>query len=122
MSTKGLKHIDAVAPFNSGDYACFEELKNVLKKHDAIDRFGITLLHKHFEMEEDEVLVEECDEENRTLILQPVKLSSIKSATAIETNWRLDTSISMAKCVSLCQYDPQTPGRHNGIKKHWKQK
>lgn len=122
MSTKGLKHIDTVTPFNSGDNTCIEELKTVLKKHNALDRFGITLLHKHFEMDDDEVLLEECDEENRILILKPVKQNSIKSNKSIETNWRLDTFTSMARCISLCQYDPSTPSRHNGIKKHYKEK
>ena len=122
MSTKGLKHIDDILPLNDNDNDCVEELKSVLKKHKALDRFGITLLHKHFEMEEDEILLEECDEENRTLILTPVKQNSVKNKKSIETNWRLDTLTSMAKCVSLCQYDSTTPSRHNGIKKHWVQK
>lgn len=122
MSTKGLKHIDEILPLNDNDSACMEELKSVLQKHKALGRFGITLLHKHFEMEDDEVLLEECDEESRMLILKPVKQDSIKNQKSIETNWRLDTLTSMAKCVSLCQYDPSTPGRHNGIKKHWVQK
>jgi hypothetical protein len=122
MSTKGLKHIDEILPLNDNDNACMEELKSVLNKYKALDRFGITLLHKHFEMEEDEVLLEECDEENRTLLLKPVKQSSIKSAKSIETNWRLDTLTSMARCISLCQYDSTTPSRHNGIKKHYKEK
>ena len=122
MSTKGLKHIDDILPLNEDDNACIEELKSVLKKHRALDRFGVTLLHKHFEMKDDEILLEECDEENRTLILKPVNKNSIKSNKSIETNWRLDTFSSMARCISLCQYDPSTPSRHNGIKKHYKEK
>jgi hypothetical protein len=121
MSTKGLKHIDEILPLNSNDNTCLEELKSVLQKHNALDRFGITLLHKHFEMEDDEILLEECDEESRTLILRPVKQDSRDNVKSIETNWRLDTSTAMARCVSLCQYD-STPGKHNGIKKHFKEK
>jgi len=120
MSSSDLKHIENVLPLNANDNPCIEELKSVLKKYKALDRFGITLLHKHFEMDEDEILLEECDEEARVLILKPVKQNSIKGEKSIETNWRLDTLTSITKCVSLCQYDSTTPSRHNGIKKHWK--
>lgn len=39
---------------NSEGAACLAELREVLGKHDRLNRFGITLIHKHFELSEDE--------------------------------------------------------------------
>lgn len=44
-----------------------EDLVTVLEKHGNLDRFGLCLLHDHFPLGDDEVLVETNDPRNRTL-------------------------------------------------------
>ncbi|EAY31870.1 hypothetical protein [Microscilla marina] len=87
-----LQNIDEVKPLGQepNDVACFEELREVLKKHQKLDRFGLCLLHKHFDVNEDEILVESCDVKNRTLTIQPEKTAAEarSNETLLETNWR----------------------------------
>jgi hypothetical protein len=40
------------------DRAVMDEVREVLAKHGALGRFGLTLLHSHFEVAHDEVLAE----------------------------------------------------------------
>jgi len=98
----GLLSVTDVTPFSDLDKECFIELREVLKRHAALQRFGIALLHTHFPIYEGEVLVEECDEQNRTLTLKPVRHSTLKQETLLQTNWRLDTEDSIQKCQAYC--------------------
>ena len=41
--------INDVEPLNEGDQACLTEIREVLKKHGKRERFGVALLHRHFE-------------------------------------------------------------------------
>lgn len=46
-----LKDISEVQPYDAQeDRALFAELAQVLRKYDADDRFGVALLHDHFEV------------------------------------------------------------------------
>src|SRR5215471_10415730 len=83
-----LPNIYEIDPAGPQDRACFDELREVLERHGALQRFGITLLHQHFEMAPDEVLVESVDTENRILTMRPV--SAKPNERAVETSWRLD--------------------------------
>ena len=109
----GLLDIDEVKPLSEDDKQCIAELKNVLERHGALQRFGVTLLHNHFPVYEGEVLVEECDEETRTLTLKPVSRESLNEGALMQTNWRLDTGASVQGCVAYCLMDG---GRHVGPK------
>lgn len=66
----GLKDIDDVEPLNASDAVCLSEVRDVLRKHGMLDRFGVTLLHSHFPIFEGETLVESSDHEGRTLIME----------------------------------------------------
>ena len=87
-----LQNIDEVHPFGkeANDEACFNELREVLKKHNKLERFGMCLLHKHFDVTSDEILVESCDTQNRTLTIQPEKanINNEGNENLMETNWR----------------------------------
>nr|QOJ67134.1 hypothetical protein [Pseudomonas aeruginosa] len=50
-----INHIDNVRPIDDEDLPCLNEIFEILKKHNCIDRFGVALLHKHFDLQEDEV-------------------------------------------------------------------
>lgn len=70
----------------AADDALFAEIAAVLDKHNAIDRFGIALLHTHFPIAEGEILVEETDPARRVQRIAPERQAP---ARAIETAWRL---------------------------------
>lgn len=97
-------HGDAVEPFSEQDMACFAEIRDVLKKHDKLDRFGLTLLHKHFDIEEDEMLVETVNEETRTQIIQPMKKSAVAQMDGqiLETSWTLKEGDAVRGCRIAC--------------------
>src|SRR5947208_2861210 len=86
-----LVDVDEVVRYNEGDRELFNELQEILKKHGALRRFSVTLLHKHFDVANDEILLETTDREARTQVIRPVKKSEIDKLDYIETSWRLDT-------------------------------
>ncbi len=98
-----LPDIDDVTPVVEKDQECLKEIRNVLLKYDCLNRFGISLLHDHFPMADDEILVEECDTEKRLLISRPMKRSEISDEEVIETNWRLDTGEPLSNCIRRCR-------------------
>ena len=95
-----LPNIDEVGPFSEDDEACFEEIKQVLTKHGRLQRFGVCLLHAHFPITGDEVLVESCDPSTRTLTTRPVNRAQFGRTKPIETSWRLDTGEALGTCTS----------------------
>lgn len=58
------------------DSAFVRDLVAVLEKHGNLDRFGLCLLHDHFPVASDEVLVETHDIEARTLRIEVEKAAT----------------------------------------------
>jgi hypothetical protein len=83
-----VNHVDGFDP--TKDQPLFDELRGVLAKHGALKRFGVSLLHKHFDVYEGERLVEFCDTKARTLTLRPVTRKLEDGESYLETNWRFD--------------------------------
>lgn len=101
-----LPDISSVPRLGPEDRAILSELRDVLQRHNAVDRFGINLLHRHFDMNEDEILVEYTDEEARTQKIQVEKLSSVHNyEDLIETNWTFDRDAAALVCRGVCVYD-----------------
>ena len=98
-----LKDINDVTPLNINDKPLIDELAHVLRKYKAEDRFGITLLHNHFEMSESEILLEETNTTTRTQVIRPVSKLSLDETDSIQTSWRLDYGTAIQICV--CQRD-----------------
>lgn len=111
--TEHLIDIHDVEPLNETDYPCLEEIRDILKRHGMQSRFGVMLLHKHFELEDDEVLVESTDIESRIQTIIPVKKAEISDSTSIETSWMLSDGDKtlMTACLTQCWKDVQ--GNHN---------
>lgn len=82
-------HISATIGRMPADDDLFHDLADVLKKHNALNRFGITLLHKHFEIASDEALLETTDVAGRQHLLRTVKRSELVDKDAVETAWKL---------------------------------
>lgn len=101
------QHIDDVEQLNTSDEAVFEAIRAVLNEHGASERFGVTLLHKHFDVQDDEVLVETCDEKARTLSIQPVRRSELSDAETMQTVWSFtaDGVRASAACKQMCYID-----------------
>lgn len=90
-------HITAVKPRSPQDDVLFAELASVLKKHGALDRFGVTLLHRHFDIAHGEVLLEETDVQTRRQCIQPISAEALRGEKFTETAWRLgDGFVAMA--------------------------
>lgn len=85
-----LAELTEVTPLGEADRACLDALRAVLKQHGSCDRFGITLLHQHFPIAEDEQLIETCDVPERTLTIRPETRRTLPEGRVIETSWRFD--------------------------------
>lgn len=118
-----LHDINDVHPLDDDDRACLDAVRDVLERHNRLDRFGVNLLHKHFEMASDEVLVENVDEEKRVLVTRPFKVSVLgeEMASAVETQWhwqRDENGILAQICVSRCfpgnWESPSHANKHTG--------
>jgi len=108
-----LKDIHEVDPINDGDLDCLAEILDVLKKHGLQERFGVALLHKHFDMDPDEILVEQTNVEDRVLTISPVKAST--AGNTIQTIWMLRDGgpEAMLGCMQYCGKDVQ--GNHSSF-------
>ena len=100
-----LKDIDDVEPLNESDAACFAEVRDVLKRHDRLNRFGLALLHSHFSLAPDEVMVESTFLEDRTLVTKPHKVGDL--GQSVGTLWMLGDGdgTTMAYCRKYCERD-----------------
>jgi hypothetical protein len=102
-----LPDIDDVEPIGEADLRVLDEIREVLLRHSRADRFGVCLLHKHFELAENEIAVEYTDVEARssTVVVEPKSPST--SGNRIETVWRFkaDGPEAVTVCVQSCYYN-----------------
>lgn len=103
-----LPDISEVESLTAEDSDCVSELIQVLRKHGRLNRFGLTLLHQHFDVAEDEMLLEESDPVTRTLLIQPVKKSELSGVQYKATSWRLDSGKPLMGCACRA-----VDGNHN---------
>tara|TARA_R110000823_G_C15886413_1_gene495580 strand:- start:983 stop:1357 length:375 start_codon:yes stop_codon:yes gene_type:complete len=98
-----LKDIDEVEPINDKDHEVLSELKEILLKHGYINRFGVTLLHRHFDIAQDEIIMENTDTEARVSVLSVEK--DCGGQSTIETMWKFaDGPHAVTQCVLRCHY------------------
>ncbi|MCW3108645.1 MAG: hypothetical protein JWQ09_3151 [Segetibacter sp.] len=83
------------------DNALMADIHKVLDKHNALKRFGVTLLQEDFQISEDEILIESTDMAARTQTIKPYKLAEVQNVDAIETSWRLDTGHAVMNCKCI---------------------
>ena len=77
-----------IVPLGEADRACLDAVRAALSAHGSLDRFGLTLLHDHFPLQDGELLVETCDPDSRTLTIAPgVVDTNNTDDRLIETNW-----------------------------------
>ena len=80
MQWSKLKDISEVRPVDATDEPCLNDIRAVLDKHGCLDRFGVALLHSHFDIADDEILLETTDEEKREHWVRPVKKKRLEEA------------------------------------------
>ncbi|MGW2487018.1 hypothetical protein ACWCV9_07320 [Streptomyces sp. NPDC001606] len=95
------------------------DLVEVLAKHGNLNRFGLCLLHDHFPLAADEVLVETNDPKDRTLHVHVEKADRTRHVKA--SQWRFvphtergpDGQTPAGSCqeVMLCTTQDLCPGR-----------
>lgn len=99
MMSNDLHDLRDVEPRNESDEACIAELRAVLEKHNALSRFGVCLLHDHFEVDDTEILEETHDPVARTLMAKPMDRATASSRGMIETMWHLGTGRAIQGCM-----------------------
>ncbi len=113
MQWANIPDISEVAPLSETDRQCFREIRDVLEKFGCLDRFGINLIHKHFPMAEDEVLVETIDAETRTLTIKPLMKAAMPAS--IETQWQLTEGAALLVCHGYCVSGGGHPHYHTPV-------
>ena len=106
-----LPDIDEIEPLSEADEECLREVREVLTRHGALRRFGLTLLHEHFPLAESEVLVEFVDSKERTLTSRPVDVAALAGVEMVGTEFRLDVPSAKTFCTKQC---PRQGGKHVG--------
>ncbi|MEW6323377.1 MAG: hypothetical protein AB1635_20085 [Acidobacteriota bacterium] len=99
-----LSNIEELRPIDDRDYEVLRELRDVLWRHGFQDRFGICLLHKHFELAPGEIALEETDSLNRVSTIRVEREESCSDAT--ETAWRFSTKDEIRagrNCTQKCR-------------------
>ncbi|MFT4075636.1 MAG: hypothetical protein QM647_08880 [Asticcacaulis sp.] len=119
MEWAPLPDIEDVEPLNDMDADCLSEIQAVLKRHGKQDRFGVTLIHKHFDMAEDEVLLEHTHLEDRRLVLAPVKTDAADVVRSVQTAWMFSDNGGelMRACYRRCFRNIQ--GNHSDGGHYW---
>ncbi|PJC95810.1 hypothetical protein GQ37_025365 [Janthinobacterium sp. BJB1] len=102
MQWQPVADISAVQSLQADDLACFRELRDVLLRYGALERFGISLIHRHFDIDDDEELMEYTDAAARTLTVKPVKKSDIDWNHTTITNWKLTEDEEVARIGCGC--------------------
>ncbi|MFE9098956.1 hypothetical protein [Streptomyces sp. NPDC007264] len=85
-SGKALPRFEETEGLGPQDAEFVGDLVAVLEKHGNLDRFGLCLLHDHFPLGEDEVLVETNDPRSRTLQVHVEKAGETKHVKP--SQWR----------------------------------
>jgi hypothetical protein len=98
--------ISEVEPVGDKDRKILLEIREVLAKHKALSRFGINLIHRHFELLPDEMLMESTDTVGRRQIVEVrSKTDVVNSEDVIETQWIFDAPGETLFCVGFCDYN-----------------
>ncbi|CRL52078.1 hypothetical protein SB725_29245 [Pseudomonas sp. SIMBA_041] len=88
-------------PLDEKDALFIGELCELLKRHENTERFGLFLLHDHFTMNRDEILLESNDPDARTLHMEVVKRENLPEGKF--TSWRLGgTRGNKVEALTFC--------------------
>jgi len=108
-----LDNIDDVRPIDESDAPCLNEIRGVLAKHGCLDRFGVSLLHSHFDLAADEMLLETTDVSKREHWVRPVKKAALaKMNLDAQTTVLCFDSDGYSQACGCCRDNHGHTGRH----------
>lgn len=98
--------MDTVRFCPEADHILLLRISQAAEELGVQDKFVVTLLHTHFLLSEDEMIVEEIDIDKRTIYKKAVKKSTI-TGYSFPMNWRLEERgcIALEHSVSSSEYD-----------------
>ncbi|QEG43448.1 hypothetical protein [Roseimaritima ulvae] len=96
-----LNQIEELDPISDADYDVLQELREVLIRHNYEERFGVCLLHKHFDIEDGEMALERSDHEKRVSVIEVVPEDS--DPDAWETAWAFSREVPDIKAGRNCR-------------------
>lgn len=98
--------IEDVKPVSAAEMTVLLEVREVLARNGLLDRFGVTLLHRHFDLAEDEHLVEYTDTAARTQVLRVEKADTPlrEGEGLIETNFVFNHPSAPIRCAARCKW------------------
>ena len=109
---QSLSDIDDVRPIDDSDAPVLDEIRAVLEKHGCLDRFGIALLHRHFDVRADELMLETTNVLAREHWVRPVDRAELaaKGFSAQSTIVRFDETGTAQYCACARDKDGHTGG------------
>jgi hypothetical protein len=117
-----LPAIDSLEPLTPADEAGLAAVRAVLEQHGLLDRFGMTRLHKHFDLAAGEALIEMTDPAARIQTIRVMTGTELEGAEVVETAWRFypyGTGAPVMGCIVAC-FGPNTKKceykAHTGVK------
>ncbi len=97
--------VGTVRPIDAGDLKVLLEIRDVLERYGMTDRFGVSLVHRHFHINQDEVLFESTDVANRRQMMEVRKATEVlDGGKVLETQWVFDGNGGNIVCVGYCHY------------------
>lgn len=109
---RSLSDIDAVRPIDDSDAPVFDDIRAVLEKHGCLDRFGVALLHRHFDVGDDELMLETTNVSEREHWVRPVRRAELaaKGFDVQSTIVRFDETGAVQYCTCARDKDGHTGG------------
>lgn len=98
MQWARVEDLQDVEPLSDDDFECMQQVREVLARHGKPSRFALHLIHKHFDIEADEILVEYSDGAKREQTCRPEKATSEMALGATPTTWSLQHIEPLATC------------------------
>lgn len=111
MQWKNIRDLSDVEPLSDADLECLAEIRSVLDRYQAVDRFAVHLVHKHFDLAADEILVEYSDAVKRIQTICVEKIADADMQNSIPTTWILDGLKPTTICVCATRAGSHL-GRH----------
>lgn len=111
-----LKLIEDMEPISETDFDVLKEIREVIFKHGYEDRFGVCLVHKHFEILPGEIALETSDDEARVSTIRVVEEKEANDAW--QTAWKFSKDIDDIKSGRNCRQYCQGFGIAGHSRKH----
>lgn len=96
-----LLHIDDIEPIGENDCPVLEAIRAIVVSEGMEHRFGICLLHRHFDLDEGEIVLERTSVEKRSSTTRVVLERDCPSA--IQTVWSFSAEEGGVRCEMRCE-------------------